>query len=514
MRKLELLATLKQEERLGTSFEHLRRNAMKKVMPVRIDLKYAESCKTNDKEMRKIYGETDDKRGLLAVPRHLINPGLQFQVSYVSLCDVMNWIKRHPQHEEIAKRDPDAFNVIDISFDGVPKAKASKNTMFVISLSSVCCGVPYPLRIIEYAKRHPAPNIKAIYEPIAKEAREVGVTVRYIVADSKERKSVLGLYSTNSYFGCDRCQVKAVDINKVEANVRDAITKKKDTIKKRGLCYPYESTSQSPLRKHEDFITHGRAVQAKVGKGKNKRDIPTQAGKGHYGHRFEPPFIHPDLNLEFPKCAPLDSMHLIDLGFTSKFHELLTNNSAESNSTINTVMETVKVPSEYSRKGEPIGPFTKANQWLHFARVLGPAMVEHINETEGLAMARLMALHTYVYRAMMLPEELFKKVDKEVDLPKLMQALYEEFQEMFGAKICTFNIHTYLIHGLQVRCRSLDYLSVLFYFPNFNFHCSPDEKVALCMKPLLSSMKGCTTLWTSCERGQFVQESKLFPTST
>ena len=428
-----------------------------KVMPVRIDLKYAETCKTNDKEIGKIYGETDDKRGLLTVPQHLIHPGLQFQISYVSLCDVMNWIKRHPQHEEIAKRDPDAFNVIDISFNGLSKP-TSENNMFVISLSSVCCGVPYPLRIIEYAKWHPAPNITLIYEPIAKEARECGVTVRYLVADSQERKNVLGLYNWNSFYGCDRCQAKACNVQMIYPQVRNAITRKKDTIKKRGLCYPYESTSKSPLRQHEDFITHGRKAQAKVGEGERMRDLPREAGRGHYGHRFEPPFIHPELNLEFPKCAPLDSMHLIDLGFTSKFHELLTNNSAEINSTINFVMATVKVPSEYSRKGEPIGPFTKANQWLHFARVLGPVMVEHINEKEGPVMARLMALHTYVYRAIMLPEEDFKKVDKEVDLDTFMSQLYQEFEATFGAKVCTFNIHTYLRHGLQVRYDSLHYL--------------------------------------------------------
>ncbi len=66
-----------------------------------------------------------------------------------------------------------------------------------------------PFRIVERNKDLDKPTIDSLYREIVREVRDSGLNLRFICADSKERKLLLGLASTGHTFGCEICLVRS-----------------------------------------------------------------------------------------------------------------------------------------------------------------------------------------------------------------------------------------------------------------------------------------------------------------
>ena len=63
---------------------------------------------------------------------------------------------------------------------------------------------------------------------------------------------------------------------------------------------------------------------------------------------------------------------------------------------------------------------------------------------------RLLLLLTFIYRAVMLPGDLFQEVEETVDLDELLAIFLEQWEEELTILNCTFNYHAFS-HVLQVR---------------------------------------------------------------
>lgn len=82
-----------------------------------------------------------------------------------------------------------------MSFDEVPKANSSNCNYWVASVSFVPCGVAYPFRIVEKHTKRDKSDVHSLYCPVVKEILDSGLQIRHILADSKERKRLMGLSS-------------------------------------------------------------------------------------------------------------------------------------------------------------------------------------------------------------------------------------------------------------------------------------------------------------------------------
>ena len=100
------------------------------------------------------------------------------------------------------------WKTIDLSIDGVPEAKSGSNDLVVVSVSFVGCGKPFPVQIIRRRIGEEILTPRDIADDIIDDILNAGLDLRYVVADSKERKKLLGLLGGSSYFACDFCHIR------------------------------------------------------------------------------------------------------------------------------------------------------------------------------------------------------------------------------------------------------------------------------------------------------------------
>ncbi len=77
------------------------------------------------------------------------------------------------------------------------------------SISFLPCGCAIPFRIVERNRKLDKWTVDDMYQEIVREVRDAGLNLRFICADSKDRKKLLGLASTCHTFGCEVCLVRS-----------------------------------------------------------------------------------------------------------------------------------------------------------------------------------------------------------------------------------------------------------------------------------------------------------------
>ena len=126
------------------------------------------------------------------------------QVSRIELTALRDIVRGHKKHAGKAND----WKTIDLSIDGVPKAKSGSNDLVVISVSFVGCGKPFPLQIIRRKIGEEILTPRDIADMVIDDILAAQLDLRYVVCDSKERKKLLGLTGGAGYYGCEYCHIR------------------------------------------------------------------------------------------------------------------------------------------------------------------------------------------------------------------------------------------------------------------------------------------------------------------
>ena len=97
---------------------------------------------------------------------------------------------------------------LQISSDGVEKAKAGRRSLHIVSLTFECCNTAIPWRVFEYVLGGSyMPSLEEYLRPVVQQLALSGANLDLVAADGKEQLALRGMITTSGFYGCARCQV-------------------------------------------------------------------------------------------------------------------------------------------------------------------------------------------------------------------------------------------------------------------------------------------------------------------
>ena len=161
-------------------------------------------------------------------------------------------------------------------------------------------------------------------------------------------------------------------------------------------------------------------------------------------------------NFDVITQVPTERMHLLDLGIVRKMVGLTYKVPGKKVyekaqrvplANLNAILEEVKLVSDFSRRSRALDIGTwKAEEYRNLTMALFPAILTTCSRD-----CRKIWLQTvYLYRALMLPNDLFDYQERRDELEEMVQKWYVLYEATFHEENCVFNVHTFS-HILQVR---------------------------------------------------------------
>lgn len=126
----------------------------------------------------------------------------------------------------------------------------------------------------------------------------------------------------------------------------------------------------------------------------------------------------------------------------------------ELRAALDSLAQSCKIPSEYSRRARKYTKAkTKASEWWHLIRVLGPPLAHHILMKEDRDRAKVFLLLSFLYSAMDHDGREFQRLEESHDMNYLFQLLYYTYDHEYGSRQVTYNQHLWMAHGYLLRKR-------------------------------------------------------------
>lgn len=123
------------------------------------------------------------------------------------LKEIIDYIKGLEKHVKSVAKHPEAWNELDIAVDGVPESLSGVFSQLIVAVTLVPCGAPHVVAVLRTSKEdHPSCN--DVLDKVLGQVHKYKYKLRWVIADSVERKFLMGLAGTNHEFGCDRCLIR------------------------------------------------------------------------------------------------------------------------------------------------------------------------------------------------------------------------------------------------------------------------------------------------------------------
>ncbi len=409
------------------SLKTMRREVQREMPPVYIDTIHGDSSSgtkitTEEKRLKELKREKASQA----------NPKCRYAVikTYQRLEDIKQAaLKHHPKLP---------LDQVEVSVDGVDESKTSDYTNLFVSLCFHGCGKVYLWQIYRHLYRG-RPPISVVYGGIVEELQTAGLKLLRVVADAKERKIACGMVQCRSYYACGYCLAPG---NQIPDKNNPSDTRNKIN----GIFY--ESNAMNHVRRNRIQL-------------RRHAETAATSKKSVYGVKERTPLL--DLSDFDPIWGVvLDPLHQWDIGVVSdQVHVFFFLESDEDTRRLRDQLQqlvlSIKPPREHDRRMHVIdGSKTKSKEYKFHCLVTFVAIARVIYDLETTSEAlyqRVFLILCFVYRALMLPPEKFREVEKAVKLQALLESWQKSFEEAKGPKFSHFNFHT-ISHSYESRRRT------------------------------------------------------------
>lgn len=225
------------------------------------------------------------------------------------------------------------------------------------------------------------------------------------------------------------------------------------------------STADSEPRTKEKIIEICELLEA-------DNDLTQQETKGVKGRS-----LLLDLDyFDFVLSVPAEYMHLLSLGVVKRLIELcfnvgenrsrITKRPLTSPDIFNELMKNIKVPRESSRRARKLDlAVLKAQELRNILLMYFPLVTQCLgNHEKEIKVWEMLA---FMIRACVLPQDEYENVNIN-QIKYCQKHFYQCYEQLYGAKNCTFSIHTVSSHVLDMR--SLGPLTETSAFPFESFY--------------------------------------------
>ena len=362
--------------------------------------------------------------------------------------------------------------------DGVTQSKSSPVSLDIYTTSFTNCRTVYPLTILRPLNRYQV-GYREHLEAIIQELHSSNCTITKFVGDNPKRAIVREALNHASHYACEYCTSKAgrTPIQKQNSEVEgvtDAIKFMEDMSGSSKMTSTKEKHLQclTKLRKSLNTTKHRTQLawpSSTATQGEFRSDAKTEAivcgieagemdrdeAKGIIGRSL---FL--DINyFNFTTDIPAEYMHSVCIGLVRRVLELtftvgetrtrVTTRRLSSPAKYNSLMSTVKVPREFSRRLRNLDlSVIKAQEYRNIITVLFPIVIECI-ESQAKE-RRLWLLLAYMIRSCIIPNEEYTNID-HITLKESCQKFYVLYEQLFGVKNCSYTVHVIATHLTKIR---------------------------------------------------------------
>ncbi len=311
---------------------------------------------------------------------------------------------------------------VTFTFDGIPCAKSTADTLTVMGLKFKGCRYVY-IPQARIAKRAAAKNIHEFLDPFIEECKALQVTVDFLVADAPMRSFLKCLKGHAGRHSCEMCEARGTCVN-------------------RRICYPRTSLHQR-RRTHAKWITYVEDLE------EQRQFERTDHVCGITGR--SPLMGLPGFNMV--QQSPTDPMHRDWLGIVrmslwkptvgiSKAG-VMNARGRRIHEAVSSVYKKYRLPQEFTHRAREVDYANfKAQEWKCLTVTAFETICDVVLQEIGHELAHVWCLFAYLIFIHYGPQASRDKVGQE-RLEELHEALYDEFEDEFGAGACTFNWHSF-----------------------------------------------------------------------
>ena len=250
---------------------------------------------------------------------------------------------------------------------------------------------------------------------------------------------------------CRNQEMTAENVQKIDylASLEDDLKKSEKSLKKRSnILWPYKQ-EKSPHRSRASVLEIVEKIE-------NGEELSIDERKGILGRSI---FLNLE-NFNFVYDSPAEYLHSGCLGVIKKMTELTfdvvqkkrsRNSKRKLSSTkdFNKLMSVIKVPREFPRRARNLDfAVFKGQEFRNLAIFYFPLVVEtiEINAKER----NLWLYQAFMVRAAVIPSVEFQPINLK-DIEDICDKFYELFEELMGISNCTYNLHVFCAHLLEIR---------------------------------------------------------------
>ena len=372
-----------------------------------------------------------------------------------------------------------------LSCDGVSENKSNSVSIDVYSLKFKACKTIYPHKLVR-----PLMNFKVdsksqlrevIHEITANELR-----ISQFVADKPKRSDAKDCKGHSAWFPCEYCLAKGTKIE-ISGNLQ-AKKKLMDQLKlieeKINDIQNQPCTSQSASN-IENLVSLKEELNKSLNAMKRKTNILWPSSTLHCEHRTRQNILEiiekieneeilsldeakgilgrsvlfdiPSFNFIYD--APAEYLHLTCLGVIKRLVELtfkvsknrprITKRKLSPPTKFNKLMLQTKVLKECSRRARNLDfAVFKGEEFRNLILFFFPLVIECIEpEAKEIDLWLYIA---YMLRSAVIPSEEFSNINIEL-VKQCCEKFYQIFESLFGIRNCSYNLHTFCCHLIDIR---------------------------------------------------------------
>ena len=405
----------------------------------------------------------------------------------------------HKIHRKICRRGRQIQNPkIKLSLDGVQESKSSTVSLETFSINFIGCRTIYPIRLIRPHHKFKFDEQIQIGE-VVNDINESDIIIDTCVLDKPMRSKMRNFQGQCAKYPCEYCEACAVTLFDPKNAPSIELTKKRykqqiDNIKEkielmrqapgtsrakeqdeRKIVSLLQTIDELKLEENNELkmykkshltwpastmngrprtITSIRRIVAEIEQ--SEVNLPNEVKKGIKGHSvllFQP-------NFDFITDFPCEYMHSVCQGAVKRTVELtfnvgekryrVTKRKRSNPDLYNEKIKLVDSPREFSRRCRYLDfSVFKAQDYRNLLLFFFPIVIECI-EIEFVKERKLWLSLVFIIRACILPNNEYENVQQRT-IYAACELFYNLYEEVYGAKNCTYSIHIVGSHILKIR---------------------------------------------------------------
>ena len=397
------------------------------------------------------------------------------------------------------------INRVQLSYDGVQESKSSAISLDMYTVKFNCCRNIYPLLCIKPYNRYKF-NEQFYLKSVVTELNENNITIEDAICDNPKRSVLRSALSHSSLYACEYCessaesyineeiahsvqathlkienQIKKIDeeieylrtspgsthrkqmdedqINLLHEFKNELVTKSKmerNKIKIKHLVWPV-NTVNGQARTMNAIIDISRAITTGRNSDEESEELTREERKGIVGPSV---FLHQP-NFNMINNIPAEYMHLACLGIVRRLLELTFSVGEKRDRRIkrklgppslyNKLIANARVPHEFSRRGRHLDlSVMKAQEMRNIALFFFPLILQCFKYESNESEHHIWLLLGFILRACVIPDDEFMLIDSAF-ITQCTHRFYTLFQNVYGKTNCSYSVHVFCSHLLQIR---------------------------------------------------------------